>query len=58
MKINRCQFCDSPAIRRGRYFGLSFIIVCIMGLGWPLLLTWLLPVKVQCLACHIEYIAS
>ena len=58
MKINRCQFCDSTDVRRGRYMGVSFVIMTIMSLGLTFLGFGWLPVTVHCKACGVEYIAS
>jgi len=58
MKINQCQFCDSPDIRRDRYVGVSFVIMTILTFGLTLIgIPWL-PVKVMCMACGVEYLAS
>ena len=58
MKINQCQFCDSKDIRRGRYMGVSFVLLAISSLGFVFLGFPWLPVTVNCKGCGVEYIAS
>lgn len=58
MKINCCEYCDSPNVRRDRYVGASFLLTVILTVGMGLVLVPFLPVTVSCKDCGVEYIAS
>lgn len=58
MKTNRCQFCDSPEVTRGRYIGVAFMILLFLTLGGVLLGFPWLAVTVTCRACGVQYIAG
>ncbi len=58
MKINQCQFCDSPLVIRSRYIGVSFWVLTVLTFGLTLIGFPWLPVQVRCRTCKVEYIAS
>ena len=58
MRTNRCQFCDSTSVVRGRYMGFSYVLFLFLSLGVYFFAMPFLPVTVRCLDCKVEYIAS